>query len=98
MYYAVTDYTNNGILHVFEDRDERNEFAREHNAIVCTSKEARNFLEHEVLMRDFTIPTSEIRDMTMDDLVSALLECDHHYQMHDNGLIELSRVTVHWDI
>lgn len=98
MYYATTDHTNKGILHVFEDRDERNEFAREHNATVCTSKEARALLEHEVLIRNFTIPTSEVRDMLMDDLVSALIECDHHCRIQSNGLIELSRVTLHWDI
>ena len=98
MYYAVTDNTNNGILHAFEDREERNEFAREHDAFVCTSKEARSLLEHEVLLRNFTIPTSEVREMIMDDLVSALIECDHHCLIQDNGLIELSRVTLHWDI
>lgn len=98
MYYAVTDNTSNGILHVFEDRDERNDFAREHDAIICTSKEARTMLEHEVLIHNFTTPTSEIREMIMDDLVSVLIECDHNCRIQDNGLIELSRVTVHWDI
>lgn len=98
MYYAVTEHNSKGNLHVFEDRDERNEFTREHDAFVCTSKDARRFLEHEVLMRDFTIPTSEVREMIMDDLVSALIECDHHCRIQDNGLIELSRVTVHWDV
>lgn len=98
MYYAVTNRNINSILHVFEDRDERNEFAREHDAFVCTSKEARSILEHEVLIRNFTLPTSEIRDMTMDDLVNALIECDHHCIIQDNGLVELSRVTMHWDV
>lgn len=98
MYYAITEQTSGEVLHVFEARDERNEFAREHNAIVCTSKEARTLLEHEVLIRNFTIPTSEVRDMMMDDLVNAIIECDNHCRIQDNGLIELSRVTVHWDI
>lgn len=98
MFYAITGHTNRGILHVFEDRNERNDFARENDAFVCTSKEARNILEHEVLIRNFTTPASEIREMIMDDLVSALIECDNHCRIQDNGLIELSRVTVHWDI
>ena len=98
MYYAVTDFSCKGILHVFEDRDERNEFTRKHDAFVCTSKEARALLEHEVLMRNFTIPNSEVREMMMSDLVSALIECDHHCRIQDSGLIELSRVTVHWDV
>lgn len=98
MYYAITDHTSKRILHVFKDRTERNEFTRENDAFVCTSKEARSILEHEFLIRRFTISTSEVRDMTMDDLVIALIECDSHCRMQDNGLIELSRVTVHWDI
>ena len=98
MYYAVTDHTIKRILHVFEDRDERDEFAREHGAFVCDSKEARKLLECEVLVRNYTLLTSEVREMKMDDLVSVLIECDHHCRIQDSGLIELSRVTVHWDI
>ena len=98
MHCAIAEHASGEVLHVFEDRDERNEFARKRDAFVCTSKEARTMLEHEVLIHNFTIPTSEIRDMPMDDLVSALIECDHHCHIQDNGMIELSRVTVHWEI
>ena len=83
---------------MFEARDERNEFARTHDAFVCTSKEARKLIEYEVIIRNFTIPTNEIRDLKMDDLVGVLIECDHHCRIHENGLIELSHVTIHWDI
>lgn len=98
MFYAITGHNNRDILHIFEDRAERNDFAREHDAIVCTSKEARKILEHEIMIRNFTIPNSEIRELKTDDLVGVLIECDHHCRIQYNGLIELSRVTVHWDI
>lgn len=97
MYYAIIEAGSHDTLHVFEDRDERDDFAREHDAFVCTSKEARKILEREVLIRNYSLLVSEVREMIMDDLVSVLIECDSYCKVHDNGLVELSRVTVHWE-
>lgn len=97
MYYAIVEVGSHDTLHIFEDRDERDEFAREHDAFVCTSKEARRVLEREVLTRNYRLLTSELRDLTMDDLVTVLIECDGHCKVHDNGLVELSHVTMHWE-
>lgn len=97
MHYAMVEVGSHDTLHVFESRDERDEFAREHDALVCTSKEARSLLEREVLIRNYSLLSSEVRDLTMDDLVSVLIECDVFCKVHDSGLVELSRVTLHWD-
>lgn len=97
MYYAIVEAGSYDTLHVFEDRDERDEFAREHDAFVCTYKEAHSLLEREVLIRNYSLLASEVRDLTMDDLISTLIECDDFCKLHDNGLVELSRVTLHWE-
>lgn len=97
MHYATIESGSHDTLHVFEDRYERDEFAREHDAFVCTSKEARKIMEREVLTRNYSLLTSEVRNLTMDDLVTVLIECDSYCKVHVNGLVELSRVTLHWE-
>lgn len=97
MFYAITESGMHDVLHVFEGWEERDEFVREYNAFKCTSKEARKILESELVCLS-GVSSSDVRELEMHDLVGALMECDCHFRMHDNGLIELSRVTIHWEV
>lgn len=97
MYYAITDFSSRGILHVFEDRDERDEFARNNGCFVCDSKQGRKLLQAEAIKLS-GIAKSDARELTVSELVGTIIECDYYCNIQDNGLINLSRVSVHWDI
>lgn len=94
MFYAMD--LQDTTLHVFEDKEEREELVTEYNFFVpIDSKKARCFIEREC--ENCTFLDAETRHaMKTYDLLLELIEMDPYDGPSNDECILLTHITLHW--